>query len=151
MKTRKQWLLAGIGLFAFIAPLVAAAGIRTRRVLQRTAPFLMPQPPIALRDAGWVHVIDTDGSTARGRGQLFVWNEQATPGHRPPLKGRIDLFTPTAAPLQEGDPVILLLESAQEHVPATVIGIERSGEHTTLRLEWTDGRLPVTLRELGGQ
>ncbi|MGE3858045.1 MAG: hypothetical protein AB7G21_13895 [Dehalococcoidia bacterium] len=149
MKISKRWIVGGLGLAAAIGSAVAAVRLRARRALS-AVPFLAPETRVALRDAGWVQLQATDAMTPRGRGQLFVWTEVARPGRTPRILGRIDSFTAAGTLPLPGEDVVVLVEQASERSPARVTRVEALAERTAVSLEWADGSLPVTLRELGG-
>lgn len=105
----------------------------------------------ASQDAGWAHLVNTEGTVDFGRGHLKIWME--APGG-PGLSGRqaqLESFTPTEHRLRAGDRACIKPEAESAVFPVTVRRYEDDGSNVVL-LSWVeDDALPAMLLETGGE
>lgn len=107
------------------------------------------QPQIAPRDAGWADLVSADGLTRYGRGRLVIWAKPPNHEGDDRLRAELQSFTVDVEP-----PVDAALAVRPEKDPDTYPTTSRSfeaHEHgAVVGLFWDEGRLPASLRELGG-
>ncbi len=156
MASTKKILVGGVALAALAAAVASRSRVTMGGIAERVTAMLPRRrrlrggPAAALRDAGWVRVLNADATVVRGRGQLIVWNEPETLESANPLRGRLDWFTPADELPVAGEVLMLFPETAGEQIAVSVRSTESMGGRTMLHLEWVGTDMPVSLRELGG-
>ncbi len=110
------------------------------------------RPGTAVQDAGWVHLVSSDGTLDYGRGHLKMWMEQPGPPAPSGRQAELDSFTPTALEPRVGDKVGVQPESQPAIFPVIVRQYDRLEGTAAVQLEWVDDdMLPASLLETGGE
>lgn len=119
-----------------------------RRLKPGSAPAAPEAPEIARGDAGWVQILEIKTQRVIGRGRLLMRTMRPLADGLPRFQARVESFAATDGPPAVGDDLLVLIEGAIEHYPATVRAVEPDGSEITIY--WRDDELPAPLRELGG-
>lgn len=106
----------------------------------------------AVQDAGWVRLVNTDGTLDFGRGHLKIWMEAPGPPSPSGRQAELDSFTPTALEPRVGDKAGVQPEAQTAIFPVIIRQYDRLEGTAAVRLEWIDDDLlPASLLETGGE
>ncbi|RJQ10416.1 MAG: hypothetical protein C4558_04740 [Dehalococcoidia bacterium] len=121
------------------------------RIAHAAAPTGADRLGNASQDAGWVHLVSTDGVLNYGRGHLKMWMERPGSPFPSGRQAQLESFAPSDIEPRRGDRVMIRPEIELATYPVIVREYKRGEDSTTVVLDWVeDDDLPAILLETGG-